>query len=245
MVCTSPPWYYRDTNGLENMVVSPQAYVNFNMEVINLFKKPLMDRGVIFWHTGDKDERGIPDMLATAVTAGGWLLQKTIKWGEAKILVITKQEDYQWDDSLPFGDDWSDVPYPLTGIYMCKQCRRFYLNGEMLPVVDALGEINDAVSCGCGSADFHIHFGVFPEEIARRCILLASKEWELNWVVDPFAGTGTVGVAARRLHRISTLCETNKDFCEMIEERLRQRELLIDRENFGPDYNLGGVGRCN
>jgi len=43
------------------------------------------------------------------------------------------------------------------------------------------------------------HFAVFPEQLCIRPILLSCPLGGI--VLDPFAGSGTIGVAARRLGR--------------------------------------------
>ncbi|KKK51241.1 hypothetical protein LCGC14_3116940, partial [marine sediment metagenome] len=49
------------------------------------------------------------------------------------------------------------------------------------------------------------HFATFPEELPRRCILAATKLGDL--VLDPFAGSGTVGKVAIELGRRAILCD--------------------------------------
>lgn len=45
-------------------------------------------------------------------------------------------------------------------------------------------------------------------------------------ILDPFAGSGTTGVAAKQLGRKYILIEINPDYCKMAEDRLRQEELF-------------------
>ncbi len=49
------------------------------------------------------------------------------------------------------------------------------------------------------------HFATFPEELPKRCILAATKLGDL--VLDPFAGSGTVGKVAIELGRRAILCD--------------------------------------
>ena len=51
-----------------------------------------------------------------------------------------------------------------------------------------------------GRKESHAHYGRFPEELPRRCIMASGVPLEINTVIlDPFAGSGTTGVAASRL----------------------------------------------
>lgn len=45
-------------------------------------------------------------------------------------------------------------------------------------------------------------------------------------VLDPFAGSGTTGVVAKRLGRKAILYELSTEYCEMIKERVRQQAML-------------------
>src|SRR3979490_2378617 len=57
------------------------------------------------------------------------------------------------------------------------------------------------------------HPAPFPEELPRRLIRLDSSPADL--VLDPFAGSGTTRVAAKRLGRQSLGVEINPVFCEL------------------------------
>lgn len=59
------------------------------------------------------------------------------------------------------------------------------------------------------------HPAVFPEELCRR--VLRYYSFEGDTVLDPFAGSGTLGRVARRMERIPVLCEMSEDYAETIE----------------------------
>jgi site-specific DNA-methyltransferase (cytosine-N4-specific) len=61
------------------------------------------------------------------------------------------------------------------------------------------------------------HFATFPEEIPKLCILAGSKPGDT--VLDPFAGSGTVGQVALELGRRAVLIELNPAYIELAEER--------------------------
>ncbi len=46
-------------------------------------------------------------------------------------------------------------------------------------------------------------------------------------VIDPFSGSGTVGVVAKRLQRKYVLIDLSTEYCKIAEDRLRQRELAL------------------
>lgn len=60
------------------------------------------------------------------------------------------------------------------------------------------------------------HPAPFPEELAAKCIK-ASKG---SIVLDPFAGSGTVALACKKLNKDYIAIELSKEYCQKIEERL-------------------------
>lgn len=54
------------------------------------------------------------------------------------------------------------------------------------------------------------------EGLVERCILSSTKEGE--WVLDPFAGSGTVARVCKRLNRNCISVEINPDYCKHISE---------------------------
>ena len=62
------------------------------------------------------------------------------------------------------------------------------------------------------------HFATFPEELARRCILAGSAPGDT--VLDPFAGSGTVGQVATGNGRNALLIELNPAYIELARQRI-------------------------
>ena len=57
--------------------------------------------------------------------------------------------------------------------------------------------------------------GRFIEELCRKVLRYYSFEGDA--VLDPFAGSGTFGRAARKMGRIPVLCEISEDYADIIE----------------------------
>src|SRR5438132_3272171 len=57
------------------------------------------------------------------------------------------------------------------------------------------------------------HFAVFPKDLVRPCILAGCPSG--GEVLDPFAGSGTVGQVAEELGRDAVLIELNSVYVEM------------------------------
>src|SRR3990172_4244162 len=75
------------------------------------------------------------------------------------------------------------------------------------------------------------HLAVFPEEIPRRLIKMFSFVGDT--VLDPFLGSGTTSLAARKLERDSVGYEVNPDFLPVINEKLGiDRGMLFKEAQF-------------
>ena len=62
------------------------------------------------------------------------------------------------------------------------------------------------------------HFATFPPALVEPCILAGSRPGDV--VLDPFGGSGTVGLVAERLGRDSILIDLNPDYTAMAERRI-------------------------
>ena len=59
------------------------------------------------------------------------------------------------------------------------------------------------------------HPAVFPEELCRR--ILRYYSFEGDGVLDPFAGSGTLGRVARKMERVPVMCEAREEYAEIID----------------------------
>lgn len=75
------------------------------------------------------------------------------------------------------------------------------------------------------------HFAVFPESLVRTCILAGCPEEGL--VLDPFLGSGTTAVVAKKLGRKYLGIDCSEEYCAMAKERLagvsatRQKDMVL------------------
>lgn len=72
------------------------------------------------------------------------------------------------------------------------------------------------------------HFAVFPEQLVECCILAGTSRGDL--VLDPFMGSGTTAIVARRLARHFLGLELIPEYAEMATQRLK--ELLAEPSLF-------------
>jgi site-specific DNA-methyltransferase (adenine-specific) len=76
-------------------------------------------------------------------------------------------------------------------------------------------------------ADIKIHCAAFPVELPTWAIQVYSKD-NTNIVLDPFAGSGTTGIAAMNLGRQYILMEQSPEYYQIICERLYENENNIN-----------------
>lgn len=63
------------------------------------------------------------------------------------------------------------------------------------------------------------HFAVFPEKLVETCVLAGSPPTGL--VLDPFSGSGTTSLVARRLERHFLGIDCSHEYCGMARKRLQ------------------------
>ncbi len=63
-----------------------------------------------------------------------------------------------------------------------------------------------------------VHSAVFPSSLCERVVQYYSMIGDL--VLDPFAGSGTLGVAAQRLNRDFLMIEQNEQYVQRMQQRL-------------------------
>jgi DNA modification methylase len=195
-----------------------------------------------------KDLVGAPWMLAFALRADGWWLRADIIWARPNpmpesvtdrptkshsyLFLLAKSARYFYDpdairephESTRWGgpvatntDDWKyRNGGELVGVRE-RDGRSFYPEGGRnarsvwtIPT-QPLAEPHDAA---------------YPEELARRAILAGSPPGGV--VLDPFLGSGTTALVARKHGRRTIGIELNPDYCQIAERRTRQLSLLGD-----------------
>jgi site-specific DNA-methyltransferase (adenine-specific) len=70
------------------------------------------------------------------------------------------------------------------------------------------------------------HYAMFPQKLAMRCVLCGCPENGI--VLDPFMGSGTTAIVAKKLARNYIGCELNPEYAETAERRLAEINPLFD-----------------
>ncbi len=193
-----------------------------------------------------KDLVGIPWRVAFALQQDGWYLRNDIIWHKPNpmpeavksrcakshehIFLLTKSPDYYFDYEAilePYteplnrwgGDKFNDVEDTK---YLIEDYPQYDRAGKDVRP-NPNGKIRKDVWSLNTSSYQGAHFAVFPEKIPEYCILAGSKEGDL--VLDPFMGSGTTAVVAKRLFREWVGIELNLEYADIIKERTSQMSL--------------------
>ena len=70
------------------------------------------------------------------------------------------------------------------------------------------------------------HPAIFPDDLIVPTILAGSREGDI--VLDPFIGSGTTGLVAKRYNRIFVGIEINEKYIDEAKLRLRKSEIQFD-----------------
>jgi site-specific DNA-methyltransferase (cytosine-N4-specific) len=152
------------------------------------------------WGLKDRDLMGLPWRVAFALQEDGWILRSKIVW-------IKKS-------AMP--ESVKNRPTNATEeIFLFAKSSTYYYDSKAIREESGANLRNywllgpDPNNIG--------HPAAFPRELARRCILLGTRE--RDWVIDPFGGSGTTGIVANQHGRNALLIELNPDYAAKAKER--------------------------
>lgn len=177
----------------------------------------------------EKDLIGMPWRVALALRADGWWLR----------------QDIVWEKPNPMPESAADrCTRAHEYFFMLSRCKRYYYDQEAI-AEPAIGDVyrdafvaNGISGSGIGDGLRNkrsvwtvasepypgSHFAVFPPALVRPAILAGCPQGGV--VLDPFAGSGTVGAEAALLDRDAILIEISASYVDMIKTRLAQPGFL-------------------
>ena len=190
--------------------------------------------GLVPSGTKPKDLVGIPWMLAFALRADGWYLRQDIIWAKPNpmpesvqdrctksheyLFMLSKSPKYYFDNNSirekAVTGSWDKLP-PIGGKKHQENGNPTYSGNQ--PSNDGLRNKRDVWTIPTKPFK-DAHFAVMPEALVQPCILAGCPEG--GTVLDPFFGSGTVGVVANNLGRKWIGIELNSDYVEIAKKRL-------------------------
>ncbi len=233
--------------GLEE---APEAYVRRLFEVLSECRRLLKDEGSLFLNLGDtyqgKSLLGIPWRVALALIEDGWLLRNAIVWHKPNALPrpftdrlsTTYELAFHFVKAKRYFYDLDAIRVPHKGAYRERKPTRRFVRQSRFPHLPGLpvagnfrpnpkgknpGDVwsipsetraKHAIAPGAATA----HFAPYPEALCERPILAACPEGGI--VLDPFMGSGTTAVVARRLGRHFLGIELSPAYAELARRRL-------------------------
>jgi DNA modification methylase len=179
-----------------------------------------------------KDLVGIPWMVAFALRADGWWLRQDIIWAKPNPMPesvqdrCTKAHEYLFllSKSERYYMDMGAIREPGAEPDRKRADRIGGTNGETVrhspgSIIGASAYRNKRSVWTIPTAPFSLaHFATFPPALVEPCILAGSREGDI--VLDPFIGSGTTAMVAKKLGRRAIGIDMKSEYMEMAMKRL-------------------------
>lgn len=238
---TSPPyWGLRDYDieGQVGAEITIDEYISDLVAIFREVRRVLTDDGTLWLNIGDtytsggrtwrapdsknpargmsyraptpeglkpKDLIGIPWRVAFALQADGWYLRSDNIWYKPNCQPESVKDRPTRSHEYVFLLSKSEKYY-----YDYKAVKEPAINGDLR---------NRRTVWQINTEPFkEAHFAVFPPALVEPCVLAGSQEGD--HVIDPFFGSGTVGLVSQALHRNCTGIELNPDYIQIADRRL-------------------------
>jgi DNA modification methylase len=186
-----------------------------------------------------KDLIGIPWRVAFALQEDGWYLRSDIIWHKPSpmpesvkdrptksheyIFLLSKSEDYFYDaDAIKERSDpdaGRDTTCARRGVPPGGVPDSGFIKGRRFEFR------NKRSVWKVSTVPYHgSHFATFPPKLITPCVLAGSRPGDV--VFDPFIGSGTTALVAKKNGRRWLGCELNREYKKLQDERLAQDVLF-------------------
>jgi site-specific DNA-methyltransferase (cytosine-N4-specific) len=199
-----------------------------------------------------KNLLGIPWRVAFGLQDDGWTLRNDVIWHKPNAMPesVTDRLSTRYEHVFLFSKSrryWFDLD-PIREAYSpIKSAERARVGNVVDATRYAPGDRNDAARhttagmamvehpAGRNPGDVWMvptspfagaHFATMPPALAERCILAGCPTG--GTVLDPFAGSGTTLMTARKLDRKSIGIELNPTYIDIIRQRIGQTPFQFD-----------------
>lgn len=249
-VVTSPP--YGDQRAYGG--ATPDQYAGWLEQFFVPLERVLKPEGSVMLNLGrifrDGEEHPYLEQTLLRLREIGWKRIDTIVWAKTKAMPMgppylnSRHEFVYWlarSTKAYRGYDEVRVPHdPQTVARYARGNLRGQKDGAAYtvrerPPLNPLGMVPPSVfECAVGVEAGNTHPAPMALELAEFLVRLACPPG--GTVLDPFAGSGTTGVAARKHGRYATLIEQDESYCDIAAGRLAQQSLLAADKSHSIDY---------
>jgi len=185
----------------------------------------------------NKDLIGIPWRVAFALQEAGWYLRQDIIWAKPNpmpesvkdrctksheyLFMLTKSQKYYFNNQAikePAVTGLTHKTRPIGGKKHQSNGNSIYSGNQ--PASNGFRNKRDVWTIN--TTRFKgAHFAVMPEALVEPCILAGSRGNWIDTILDPFAGSGTVGVVALKHQRKFIGIEINSDYANLALNRIK------------------------
>lgn len=240
-VVTSPPYWGLRDYGIEGQIGLEESLHQFLNRLVAVFaevKRVLRDDGILWLNIGDgytsgnrgyrapdkknparamsvrpdtpeglkpKDLMGIPWRLAFALQDDGWYLRSDIVWHKP--------------NAMP--ESVKDRPTRAHEfVFMLTKSEQYAYNSDAIKEKTSVGDYRNRRSVWSINTQPTpwAHFATFPPALIEPCILASTRPGD--HVLDPFFGSGTVGVVCEALDRKYVGIELHPEYVALALKRL-------------------------
>lgn len=225
LAVTSPPYNLKKNYGLYADNVRIEEWKKLIDETMNGVHRVLTDDGSFFLNVSpvpdDKTKEIIPlDSIAWELgKKNGFFLRNKIVWHFNNMQNCVSRLSGRWEAVLWFVKDLNNYIFNLKDVKIpciTKNDKRFDANAGRNPTdVWFFNRVNNMTKKKMGLED---HPCIYPVPMIERIVKMSTNKGD--WVLDPFLGSGTTLVAAKKLGRNGVGFEVDRKFEPLITKRL-------------------------
>ena len=240
LIITSPPYADMKTY-IDDTGIAPDKYVEWFMPFIKEIERVLKPSGSFILNINDRvvnrfRHPDVFDLVSAIHKDTGFKMFERLFWNKMKGLANAHRfgdrvEFIFWfvkGHGFTFNLDEMRVPYSAVSVKRMEKPikARFVRDGEVTEMNDkwkpnekgALPPTLVSISSETKRIA-NTHVAVFPVPLVEYFIKGATNEGDL--VIDPFAGTGTTGVACKNLNRVFRGFEKQAEYVEIATKRIK------------------------
>jgi len=225
LAVTSPPYNLRKNYGSYADNVHIEEWKKLIDETMKEIHRVLTDNGSFFLNVSPIPDRKTKEIIPLDSIAwelgkkNGFKLRNKIVWHFNNMQNCVNRLSGRWEAVLWFVKDLNNYVFNLKDIKIpciTKNDKRFDANVGRNPTdVWYFDRVNNMTKKKLGLED---HPCVYPIPMIERIIKMSTNKGD--WVLDPFVGSGTTLIAAKKLGRNSIGFELDKKFERLIRKRL-------------------------